>query len=328
MRPCSKSPKDCLTPCGVANPLADQLIQLPQIETGLAIVFPRQFQDSESVFVSSEASVLRLVQINQACRDYEEGHHRFRRVIGDNQGVRLAGRFVNKGSGLGNPIMFQVSPVTMHRISVNGANVIVSAQFCAREALEHDAEPSSRNVKLARLEPHAVSVRNPKAVVFQIDVGNEMFAAPLIGVESISETVEISDWHVFPCIELVIEPPGSSATLPLTVSTAIDLIEARRGRSISQGSIPIGRATSVRGRVICLILRQSPGMILTGVGVGVFGAVVAGELSERAVDGVRAMDPWTFAMMVAVLVAAALLASFVPARRASRVDPLVAVRRE
>jgi predicted permease len=80
--------------------------------------------------------------------------------------------------------------------------------------------------------------------------------------------------------------------------------------------------------VIALVLRQGLGMIATGVAIGIAGAIGAARLLEHSVDGVRSIEPLTFAAMVAVLIIAALLASFVPARRASRVDPLVALRQE
>jgi predicted permease len=80
--------------------------------------------------------------------------------------------------------------------------------------------------------------------------------------------------------------------------------------------------------VIWLVLRQSLGMIFVGVGVGLFGAVAAAHLLEHLVEGVRRADLLTLAIMIPVLVIAALLASFVPARRASRVDPMTALRQE
>jgi putative ABC transport system permease protein len=80
--------------------------------------------------------------------------------------------------------------------------------------------------------------------------------------------------------------------------------------------------------VIKLVLRQSLGMILAGVAIGVGAALAAGRLLERLVAGVRSADPSAFGLMVAVLVMAALFASFLPARRASRLDPLKALREE
>ncbi len=80
--------------------------------------------------------------------------------------------------------------------------------------------------------------------------------------------------------------------------------------------------------VIQLVLRQSLGMVLGGGALGIAGALVAGRLLERYVAGVRSIEPFTFAAMVALLVVAALFASFVPARRASLVDPVKALRQD
>lgn len=82
------------------------------------------------------------------------------------------------------------------------------------------------------------------------------------------------------------------------------------------------------GNVILLVLRQSMAMIFVGVGVGIAGALAAGRLLERFVAGVKSLEPLTFAMMVFVLILAALFASFVPARRASRIDPMCALRQD
>jgi putative ABC transport system permease protein len=57
-------------------------------------------------------------------------------------------------------------------------------------------------------------------------------------------------------------------------------------------------------------------------------AFAAARLLEHLVPGVRSTDPLAFLTMIIVLVLAALLASFVPARRASRVDPMKALRQE
>jgi len=83
-----------------------------------------------------------------------------------------------------------------------------------------------------------------------------------------------------------------------------------------------------RRDVILLVLRQSLSMLLAGVGVGVMAALVAARLLEHLVTGVRSIDPLTFILMICVLGIAALTASFLPARRASRVDPMRALREE
>jgi predicted permease len=80
--------------------------------------------------------------------------------------------------------------------------------------------------------------------------------------------------------------------------------------------------------VIWLVLRQSVGMILIGAGVGIAGAWAAARVIERTVSGVQSMEPLAFVATVCLLTTAALLASFVPARRASQIDPVIALRQE
>jgi predicted permease len=80
--------------------------------------------------------------------------------------------------------------------------------------------------------------------------------------------------------------------------------------------------------VMRLVMRESVGMIFLGVGAGIAGAWAAGRVLVRLVEGVQSSEPVTFAIMIPILVVAALFASFVPARRASRVDPVKALRQE
>ena len=80
--------------------------------------------------------------------------------------------------------------------------------------------------------------------------------------------------------------------------------------------------------VLRLVLRQSLAMIFAGVVLGMLAALAAGRLLQRSVEGMRPTEPSTFAITISLLVVAALFASFVPARRASRVDPVTALRQE
>ena len=80
--------------------------------------------------------------------------------------------------------------------------------------------------------------------------------------------------------------------------------------------------------VMRLVLGQSLVMICVGVGVGILGALAAGRILHRLVEGMRPAEISTFAVTIPVLVLAALVASFVPARRASRVDPVSALRQQ
>jgi macrolide transport system ATP-binding/permease protein len=80
--------------------------------------------------------------------------------------------------------------------------------------------------------------------------------------------------------------------------------------------------------VLRLVLRQ--GLILTiiGVAIGLLGAYVAMRAITSVLYGVSATDPLTFVFVSGLLIAVALIACYVPARRATKVDPLVALRNE
>jgi predicted permease len=80
--------------------------------------------------------------------------------------------------------------------------------------------------------------------------------------------------------------------------------------------------------VMWMVLRQSLAMIAAGILVGAAGSWFATHSLVRFVEGVRSVEPLTFAAMIAVLAIAALVASFLPARRASRIDPIRALRQE
>jgi predicted permease len=80
--------------------------------------------------------------------------------------------------------------------------------------------------------------------------------------------------------------------------------------------------------VMRLVLGESLVMIFIGVGVGLLAALAAGRILNRLVEGMRPADVSTFVITIPVLVIAALFASFVPARRASRVDPVNALRQQ
>jgi predicted permease len=78
--------------------------------------------------------------------------------------------------------------------------------------------------------------------------------------------------------------------------------------------------------VLRLILKQGMGLVFTGVLIGFAAALVVGRLLSRMLYGVSASDPISVAGAATVLLAVALLACYLPARWASRVDPLVALR--
>ena len=80
--------------------------------------------------------------------------------------------------------------------------------------------------------------------------------------------------------------------------------------------------------VLKLVVRQGMSGVLIGVAVGLAGAFATTRLMASLIFDVTAKDPVTFAVVTALLVIVALLACYFPARRATKIDPLVALRYE
>jgi putative ABC transport system permease protein len=77
-----------------------------------------------------------------------------------------------------------------------------------------------------------------------------------------------------------------------------------------------------------MILGQGLRTVFIGVAIGIGGALAPTRTVESLLFGVTATDPLTFASVTLLLVGAALLACYIPARRATKVDPMVALRSE
>jgi len=77
-----------------------------------------------------------------------------------------------------------------------------------------------------------------------------------------------------------------------------------------------------------LIVRQGMLLVLIGLACGVVGALALGRVLASLLMGVGGADPLTFAGVLALLALTALVACLIPARRAAKVDPMVALRFE
>jgi putative ABC transport system permease protein len=83
-----------------------------------------------------------------------------------------------------------------------------------------------------------------------------------------------------------------------------------------------------KGQVMSLILREGMMLALAGLAFGLVGAALVGRMMKSMLYGVGTIDLGAFGAVAMVLLSAALLACFVPARRAAKVDPMVALRYE
>ena len=93
--------------------------------------------------------------------------------------------------------------------------------------------------------------------------------------------------------------------------------------------IGIRVALGARGsEVFRLILEEGTGVVLSGIALGLVAAFALSRFLSSELYGVSASDPLTYVSVAVVLLAVAFIATLVPAHRASRVDPLVALRHE
>jgi predicted permease len=101
--------------------------------------------------------------------------------------------------------------------------------------------------------------------------------------------------------------------------------------SVSQRTQEIGIRMALgaqRGNVLKMVLLQGMRLIVPGVLVGIVAAIVAASLMRSMLFGVHSWDPAIFVLVTALLAVVTLAASYIPARTATKVDPMVALRYE
>jgi predicted permease len=155
---------------------------------------------------------------------------------------------------------------------------------------------------LQDLNPEIPPTFRTFAQVYSASLGSRRFNLILIGF--------------FGIVALLLATAGVFGVMAYSVS--------RRTREIG-----VRVALGARSRdVLTMILNQGIRTIVIGIAIGLAGSLALTRTLSSLLFGVTATDPLTFAAVIVLLIATALLACYIPARRATKVDPMVALRYE
>ena len=168
-------------------------------------------------------------------------------------------------------------------------------------------------------DPHAVAQQLRQAV---LDVDED---TAIVGVDTLEEarsdslttprvTAELI--ALFAGLALIIAATGVGGILALMVSQRTQ----EMGIRMALGATPTA--------VLRMVLGQGLALVVSGLVIGLVGALALTRLMSSLLFGVTPTDPVTFAGVALVFLFAALAACYMPARRATRIDPLIALRSE
>jgi putative ABC transport system permease protein len=152
---------------------------------------------------------------------------------------------------------------------------------------------------------------DPDQPLFKV-IGLEQLAAESVTIRRVS----IILLGVFAALALLIAAVGIYGVMSYTVMQRTGEIGIRMALGAKQSD------------VVRMVVGQGSLLAFTGVGFGLIAAFLVARLISSLLYGVSAADPLTFVTAPLISVAAALLACYLPARRAARVDPMVALRNE
>jgi predicted permease len=180
----------------------------------------------------------------------------------------------------------------------SGASLVVRTRMSSPEALV----PSIRNI---------VRALDPSIALFAVGKLEDQLSLTFFPARLAAITL-----GVFGILALVLAATGIYGVMAYAVS--------RRTREIGI-RMAVG---ATQAQVLQSVARRAATVIGAGLVLGLGLALAAGRLLERILYGVKPNDPLTFAIVFALMLSIGAAATFLPARRAARIDPMQALRRE
>ena len=171
-----------------------------------------------------------------------------------------------------------------------------------------------------RVTPPQSVIPSIRGIVREVDSSAALFAVGTVEDQLawpfFAPRVAATMLGAFGILALVLSATGIYGVMAYSVS--------RRTRELGI-RMAIG---ATRAQVLASVTRGAVTLIGSGVVLGLVLALGAGRLLERVLYGVKPSDPLTFAIVFAIMLSIGAAATFLPARRATRIDPIQALRQE
>ena len=194
-----------------------------------------------------------------------------------------------------------------------------------REYLQSDGGHVGYMTLVVRTSCGAVRACNPASLAPAIRdaVGSLDRSVPVTDVQTMEDV--ITGANARPRFTLVLLATFAAVALVLAAVGIYGVISYAVSRRTHEIGVRVALGASPSA-VVRLVVAQGMRVVTVGVVIGLAGALLASRLMTQLVYGVRVTDPMTYVGVAALLGAVALVASYIPARRATRIDPLAAMR--
>ena len=287
-------PERSQLPSSAWTPISSEYFQTMGIRLQRGRAFDdRDIANGPSVIIVNETFARRFFGPNDPVgarvkQGWPEDKSPWRQIVGVVNDVRVAGL-------QGDPTLQVYMPV--RQVSQSGGSFVVRA--------DSNVAPLGRSIEAA------VHEIDPNLPVFNVQTMNQVIDAG-IGNERLTMVLMMG----FAALALLMAAIGVFGVTAYSVAQRTHELGVR----MALGAQPL--------TVLSLVLRQEMGACLMGIAAGVVGAVLLSSLLESLLFGVAARDMVTLSIASVVLLVVTALAGVIPARRATRVDPVTALRLE
>jgi putative ABC transport system permease protein len=241
-----------------------------------------------------------IISRGTARRLFPDGNAIGRRILmGTNNGVGLSMEVIGVVDDVRSQTLAQVADVEFYRPVMQRQSGFM--QLAIRTQTEPMALAATFNEVMKRLDP-------------ELPLNNPAGLSTVVGQSLGQQRLLFTLLALFAGLALTLAAVGIYSVVAYSVATRTSEIGVR----MALGATPLN--------VLRLVITQAMKPVLIGGVIGLAVCIALGHLLQRQLFGVSASDPMILAAVCAGLVLVALIASWVPARRATRVDPMVALR--